>query len=82
MTTEQWVLFFAGSLFVVAGLGFAFVSTDEAARKEDDRRFGPLSNLNMGLGYTVLQGKGPRIFFVLVFLSMASVFFLSAFGVL
>jgi hypothetical protein len=82
VTTEEWVLFFAGSLFAIAGLGFAFVSTDESARNKDERRFGPLSNLNMGLGYTVLQGKGPRTFFVLLMLGMGAVFFLSAFGVL
>jgi hypothetical protein len=57
MNQDQILLISVGVIFYLAGLGYAFVKTGSSAKQKDEKRFGPLSNANIGLGYSLLRIK-------------------------
>jgi len=69
-----------GFLSIIAGIGFAIAKNDEYARKKDEKKCGPLTNFNMGLGYIFLRNKMIKWFLVILAISMGAIFLLSGFG--
>jgi hypothetical protein len=71
-----------GILLMIGGIGYAFVKVDSEARKKDERRFGPLSNFGMGLGYITLQNKLARIIVSAITMGLGLIFILSGLGLI
>lgn len=68
MGTDEIFPIATGVLMILAGIGFALVSVDEAAYRKDEKRFGPMSILNMGSGYFTLRVRWFRWFLVTLLL--------------
>lgn len=77
---DQIILIFSGSIFIIAGIGFALAKIDESAKKKDEKRFGPLCNINMGLGYTILRNKFFKILIIFISLGIGICFILNGLG--
>jgi hypothetical protein len=54
---------------LIGGIGIALVRIDAQSRQKDERRFGPLSIGNMGLGYYLLGMRYFRWTLVVFFVS-------------
>ena len=74
MYSDQIIFVAFGFLLLIGGIGFAFVKIDTNAYEKDDKRFGPLSVLNMGLGYHLLGLKYFRWALVIFLLTTGLVF--------
>lgn len=68
------ILIFPGLIFLVAGLGFLFAQTDKSAKERDEKRFGPLSPLNMGGWYSLAQNKIAKSIFIIFCISIGIFF--------
>ena len=74
MYSDQIIIVAFGFLLLLCGIGFAFVKIDANTYQKDDKRFGPLSFLNMGLGYHLLGLKYFRWALVTFLLATGLVF--------
>ena len=69
MNSDQIIFIVLGFLLQIGGIGFALVKIDTNAYEKDEKRFGPLSILNVGLGYHLLGFKYFRWVLVILLLS-------------
>jgi len=81
MENDSIIFIFSGILLIIAGIGYTFVKVDDTARKKDEKRFGPLTNFNMGLGYTFLRNKWMKVFVIIITMGMGIIFLLLGFKV-
>jgi len=61
-------------MFLVAGFGFLFARSDKSAREKDEKRFGPLSPVNMGGWYLLMQNRSAKYIFVIFCISVGIFF--------
>ncbi len=73
---DNIVLIFPGLIFLVAGLGFLFARTDKSEKERDEKRFGPLSPLNIGGWYSLVQNKIAKSIFISFCISIG-IFFIA-----
>jgi len=78
MKTDQILIIISGALFLIFGISLIFAKTDESARKKDEKRFGPLSNINMGGWYILGQNKILKYFMISIFILLGLTFIVSA----
>lgn len=82
MESDKVTLLAIGILSILGGIGYAFVKVDSEARKKDEKRFGPLSNYGLGLGYIFLQNKLVRIVVSVIVIGFGLIFILSGLGLI
>jgi len=77
METDQIFILIVGAIFLIFGIGLAFAKTDESARKKDEKRFGPLTNIGMGGWYILGQNKILKYFMISICILLGLIFILS-----
>ena len=75
--TDQILIIFAGSISLLFGIGLIFAKADDAARKKDEKRVGPLSDHGMGGWYLLGQNKILK-YFVISFYILFGLMFIIA----